>query len=587
MRKTSMFRLLRGEMHKILMRPILYVITGVLVLALFFSATLMNMTDRKTLEYSITGSTKEEVLTNFLSNPSMNKSKADENMSSAQNIVLNYSTLNANPETTTSAQLIKQSELCINAFDRYLYYIQNGIINSVKTQKADLLVQTKNLNMLMANAVDGNPKILITNDDFNNFVNLMSMTISILEASGYDENKLEDHDYIASKLKECLGYSNIAGASYFDKLKTICVNNVDDVIISETIIKALNIQIMQSSAHMVTLYDKIVEGVNSADVTVEQTKDYALSYLYTATQIYNYVTDTVFYEPVKTFSDGKVATFKGYQVNDSKAINLYEVEQRITQNAYLLSQNETVNHFSQVFSPTMSFSSQVSALDLVYYGLEICSFVILIFCVILAAGMVAGEQSSGTLKMLAIRPYSRNKILSSKILATILFGMIFIIFSAIVLFLVGAVMYGVDFTTMIAVFNADSVFLISPIAMIFIYIGLLLVKILFYVLLATMISVVFKSNIWAVAISILIYFVSALFSVMFTSSYWYAYLPFAGIDFFKFFGGNLITGNSLGIMLSSPLFYNSDFFVSLLTVLVSIIAMVVISYLTFNKREIR
>ena len=65
MRKTSMFRLLRGEMHKILMRPILYVITGVLVLALFFSATLMNMTDRKTLEYSITGSTKEEVLTNF------------------------------------------------------------------------------------------------------------------------------------------------------------------------------------------------------------------------------------------------------------------------------------------------------------------------------------------------------------------------------------------------------------------------------------------------------------------------------------------------------------------------------------------
>ncbi len=587
MRKTSMFRLLRGEMHKILMRPILYVITGVLVLALFFSATLMNMTDRKTLEYSITGSTKEEVLTNFLSNPSMNKSKADENMSSAQNIVLNYSTLNANPETTTSAQLIKQSELCINAFDRYLYYIQNGIINSVKTQKADLLVQTKNFNMLMANAVDGNPKILITNDDFNNFVNLMSMTISILEASGYDENKLEDHDYIASKLKECLGFSNIAGASYFDKLKTICVNNVDDVIISETIIKALNIQIMQSSAHMVTLYDKIVEGVISADVTVEQTKDYALSYLYTATQIYNYVTDTVFYEPVKTFSDGKVATFKGYQVNDSKAINLYEVEQRITQNAYLLSQNETVNHFSQVFSPTMSFSSQVSALDLVYYGLEICSFVILIFCVILAAGMVAGEQSSGTLKMLAIRPYSRNKILSSKILATILFGMIFIIFSAIVLFLVGAVMYGVDFTTMIAVFNADSVFLISPIAMIFIYIGLLLVKILFYVLLATMISVVFKSNIWAVAISILIYFVSALFSVMFTSSYWYAYLPFAGIDFFKFFGGNLITGNSLGIMLSSPLFYNSDFFVSLLVVLVSIITMVVISYLTFNKREIR
>ena len=50
---SSMFRLLRGEMHKILMRPILYVITGVLVLALFFSFTLLDMDNRNSDQYSI------------------------------------------------------------------------------------------------------------------------------------------------------------------------------------------------------------------------------------------------------------------------------------------------------------------------------------------------------------------------------------------------------------------------------------------------------------------------------------------------------------------------------------------------------
>ena len=63
---SSMFRLLRGEMHKILMRPILYVITGVLVLALFFSVTLLSMTNRSTTEYTIAGDTKDVVMQNYL-----------------------------------------------------------------------------------------------------------------------------------------------------------------------------------------------------------------------------------------------------------------------------------------------------------------------------------------------------------------------------------------------------------------------------------------------------------------------------------------------------------------------------------------
>ena len=149
-------------------------------------------------------------------------------------------------------------------------------------------------------------------------------------------------------------------------------------------------------------------------------------------------------------------------------------------------------------------------------------------------------------------------------------------------------MFGLDMTPILAVFNASSAFVISPALLILIYIVMLLFKILFYVLLATMISVVFRSNVGAVAVSILIYFISALFAVLFTGSYWYAFLPFAGSDLFKFFGGNLIVqDNPLAIALSSPLFYNSSFIVSIFTVTVSILIFIVISYTTFKKREIK
>ena len=86
----SMFRLLRGEMHKILMRPILYIITGVLVLALFLSVSLINMSDRSTYSFSVVGDTKDAVYENFLTSNVKNKTDADELVKNALNILYTY-----------------------------------------------------------------------------------------------------------------------------------------------------------------------------------------------------------------------------------------------------------------------------------------------------------------------------------------------------------------------------------------------------------------------------------------------------------------------------------------------------------------
>ena len=590
MTKSSMFRLLRGEMHKILMRPILYVITGVLVLALFFSFTLLNMNDRNTTEYVINGETKQEVMQNFLSSQSMNKSIADSNLASAKTKIDYYSTVNTEPSTTITAQLKLLVDEAQNVLVRYLNGIQTAedtgnlsllLAGNYRTQLSNYVTQ---ISQIVSDATrTENPTLLMKTDDYNRFVSLTSTLLNYLTDNNFDANNIENHNLLVENIRNAIGFDDIEGPSFLDKIETIVNQNMSDIVIDESVITTLLTQYDTAQTYMNTLYTNIANSINDEEISIDAMKDYILAYYYTANQMYNLATNSIYINPIKEFNDSQANEYIGYS-----GVNIYEINQEITRNSYLIENNLSDNSFAHVFSPTTSFSSEVSAFDLVYFGLEICGFVILIFCVVLAAGMIAGEQSNGTLKVLAVRPYNRSKILTSKILATVIFGTIFIVFSALVLFIIGYAFYGLDMTPILAVFNASSAFVVSPIVLLLIYLVLMIFKILFYVLLATMISVVFRSNVGAVAISILIYFVSALFAVLFTSSYWYAFIPFAGIDLFKFFGGSFATpDNPIAIALSSPLFYNSNFVVSIVSVLITMLVFIIISYTVFKKREIK
>ncbi|MBO5102555.1 MAG: ABC transporter permease subunit, partial [Clostridia bacterium] len=491
---SSMFRLLRGEMHKILMRPILYVITGVLVLALFFSVTLLSMTNRSTTEYTIAGDTKDVVMQNYLSAESINKTLADKNMSDTLAKIEYYSTINQDPATTVTAQLKTLIKSAQDLLISYKYQIQQEQIAEPKSTnlsnldkvRNDLSTCLKDLQEVLDNATKNNVIVLMEKTDFDTFTSLTSTAIIYLDAT-IDVNNLNDHEILVDKVSNVDGYTHIEGPTYLDKLTTIINQRITDVFINEELITSLNTQFTTASTYLSTLNTNIVKAVSDDTITLTEMKSDVLAYFYTAKQMNDLATASLYIEPIKGLTDSRATKYIGYN-----GIQVYTFNEEITRNNYLIANNLSGSDYASVFSPTMSFSNQVSAFDLVYFGLEICGFVILIFCVILAAGMIAGEHTNGTLKVLAVRPYSRSKILSSKILATLLFGTIFVLFSAIVLLIVGITMFGLDMTPILAVFNASSAFVISPALLILIYIVMLLFKILFYVLLATMISVVFR-----------------------------------------------------------------------------------------------
>ena len=595
---SKMSRLLRGELNKILMRPILYILTGVIVIALIFSALLLNMSNRGDQSYHIDGGNKTEVMINFSSAPNMNKTIAETMVLNAYGQLEYYQNINTSPETTVTTRLknlIDNSESrrgarrLLNDYLTGIQYAQNPEnpsnvreLNNIRLEMVEVLNEARTI--ISEAATSTNASILMPKESFENYITLISDALLYLNAEGADINLIETHENIYNHISQANGFTNIEGASYFDKLYYLTSNNITDITLSEETITNLNNQYEKVTTFMSSTLENINAYSADENISTGTLKEEILKYYYAANQYSTLVSDSIYFEPVKLFNDSYAHQFIGYT-----DVHLYQIQERIATNNYLLSNDLTSNQFSSVFTPTMSSGDQVGAFDLVYFGLEICSFIILIFCVVLAAGMIAGEQSTGTLKVLATRPYSRNKILTSKILASLIFGIIFLVFSAIVLFIIGYAVYGLDTTPILAVFNATSVFVISPFLLILIYLALLIVKILFYVLLATMISTVFRSNVGAVVISIFIYFLTAIFAVLFTSSTWYAFLPFAGIDFFKFFGGAFASdlSNPLSIAFSSPMFYNSSLLISAIVVTVTMVVMTILSYVVFKKREIK
>lgn len=132
-----------------------------------------------------------------------------------------------------------------------------------------------------------------------------------------------------------------------------------------------------------------------------------------------------------------------------------------------------------------------------YLEAEVVLSLITIFAVIIAADSVAGEFSTGTIKLLLIRPWSRSKILLSKYVSLLLFMLFFTVSLLLFTLLVNGVLFGSngEYTYPNQGSRSYIVYLLS-------YYGLNLIQIIVTVTMAFMISTVFRSSALAIGLSI-------------------------------------------------------------------------------------
>jgi ABC-2 type transport system permease protein len=165
-------------------------------------------------------------------------------------------------------------------------------------------------------------------------------------------------------------------------------------------------------------------------------------------------------------------------------------------------------------------------------GLTGLVFLITLFVVIVAGDSLAGEFSTGTIKLLLIRPASRLKIMLSKYFALIIFGLFLLLVLFLSCFMINGALYGFSgwsqpFLTVSAegliqeestLFHLWETYFLGSVATVM------------YVTFAFMISAVFRSSAMAIGISIFAMFAGNTVTALFQKYSWSKYSIFANID---------------------------------------------------------
>lgn len=153
--------------------------------------------------------------------------------------------------------------------------------------------------------------------------------------------------------------------------------------------------------------------------------------------------------------------------------------------------------------------------------------------------MVASEFSWGTVKLLLIRPIRRSKILLSKYLTVLLFGVLMLTVLYTVSAVVGLVLFGMPETAMpyLAVSDGEVVERSMFVQLIFSYL-LSSIDVLMLATMAFTISAVFRNSSLAIGLSLVLMFMGGTGTMLLASKFdWAKYVLFANTNLTVYFDG--------------------------------------------------
>ncbi|MEH7331805.1 ABC transporter permease [Neobacillus drentensis] len=165
---------------------------------------------------------------------------------------------------------------------------------------------------------------------------------------------------------------------------------------------------------------------------------------------------------------------------------------------------------------------------------------ITIFTIIIVGDSVAGEFSSCTIKLLLIRPASRVKILLSKYISFLLFGMLLLLTLFVISVLVNGILYGFGYMDLPMVsMNADGQ-IVEKNMILNLWKTYMLngVSTVMYITMAFMISSAFRSSAMAIGFSIGALFAGNIVMGALHRFDWSKYLLFANTDLTQYLAGH-------------------------------------------------
>ncbi len=584
----GIFRLFRGELKKIFLKPGIFIMSGLLILILaiapkFFTPN--NKTDISSIKFS--GENVSEVFLDF----------REKNLTESGGKFF-YSDLEENATTInelltlTKSPLAELQESFLNTQNARQTFsgtikvqtVSDSDLPTLKAQVHDIYtyaVQTKNvfLNYLKRDI----PLILVTEDEESNITFALNNFITKLELYEGKDKTIDEYKDLESYIET-------------NNLITILKQNIEKI--EDLPFKKGDLQklydnyYLTSKVSLTTLYNQMTEMIanfGSSDDAKDISKmtTHAYKYLGVADNATNILKYGIMNCISQTISDKTMSSYQG-EIFDN--FNSYRVQENLAKYTYFYENNKSDRDFANVLAFNQGSNTTTNAFDYMYFVMEIMSFVIIAYCVVLGANMIASEQSSGTMKMLAIRPYKRWKIMFSKILTTLFFALVFMLITALVSFITGIIIYDLNSLPVLAVFNAKYVFTISAPLMYLIYFACVFIKVWLFVMIAFAISTIFKNGIVSTTVSILLYFITMIVTFVASGANWIKYIITANFDLFKYFGGSFLinpaTNNALTNLFISPVFTDTNILFGGIIVGALLFVLHLITYIFFTKRDI-
>ncbi|WP_245995831.1 ABC transporter permease [Paenibacillus taihuensis] len=205
---------------------------------------------------------------------------------------------------------------------------------------------------------------------------------------------------------------------------------------------------------------------------------------------------------------------------------------------------------------------------------QLMYYLITIFTVVISAESVAGEFSSGTIKLLLIRPWSRSKILLSKYISLLLFALVQTLLMFVSSFVLNLILFGYNDSATaneaLGVLNSAHPFFYMIQAYVLDYIGLIMI-----VTFSFMLSTIFRSGGLAIGLSMFIYFFGLIASgILMSLKYkWVEYLLFLHLNLKQY-------------LQSSEIAHHMTLGFSLAVLAGYYIIFIGVTWLIFNKRDV-
>ena len=269
-------------------------------------------------------------------------------------------------------------------------------------------------------------------------------------------------------------------------------------------------------------------------------------------------------DPVNDWQEDLTLKNAQYQMlideREMLAVAVERYQREITLNEYRLEQNippiETKSFWGFMTSTVNSIS------------------IVTMFTIIIAAGIVAGEFTWGTIKLLLIRPASRAKILLSKYIATFVFAILMLLGLFIFSIGIGSLLFGGGTLTQPHLFfDAGQVVERNMFSHLLMLYGLSSVELLMMVTFAFMISTIFRSSSLAIGLALFLMFTGSQLVHVLSQYEWVKYILFANTYLAQYIEG-------------TPLVEGMTMTFSIVMLAIYFIVFNVLSWVIFQKRDV-